>query len=428
MTKILDIRAHEVLDSRGNPTVEVTVFCEGDAVGRAIVPSGASTGVHEALELRDGDMARFGGKGVLKACENVNGELKELLVGKDASDQKAIDEAMIELDGAENKSRLGANAILGVSIACAKAAAMDKGMSLFRYLNPDAKTLPVPGMNILNGGKHADSGLDIQEFMIVPVGANSFHEALRCGAEVFHTLGGLLHDGGFSTTVGDEGGFAPKLESQEAALDYILQAIEKAGYKPGDDVMIAMDPAASEFFDKEAGKYSFAVKGERQMLSSDEMIAVWKDWIEKYPIISIEDGLHEDDWAAWTKMTAEMGDRLQIVGDDFLVTNVKRLQKAIDEKAANSILIKMNQIGSMTETIAAIEMAHKAGWTTMVSHRSGETEDVTIADLAVAMGPGQIKTGSLSRSDRVAKYNQLLRIENELGDEAVYLGKKAFQQ
>ncbi|MCA9373678.1 phosphopyruvate hydratase [Candidatus Peregrinibacteria bacterium] len=428
MTKILDIRAHEVLDSRGNPTVEVTVFCEGDAVGRAIVPSGASTGVHEALELRDGDMARFGGKGVLKACENVNGELKELLVGKDASDQKAIDEAMIELDGTENKSRLGANAILGVSIACAKAAALDKGMSLFRYLNPDAKTLPVPGMNILNGGKHADSGLDIQEFMIVPVGANSFHEALRCGAEVFHTLGGLLHDGGFSTTVGDEGGFAPKLESQEAALDYILQAIEKAGYKPGDDVMIAMDPAASEFFDKEAGKYSFAVKGERQMLSSDEMIAVWKDWIEKYPIISIEDGLHEDDWAAWTKMTAEMGDRLQIVGDDFLVTNVKRLQKAIDEKAANSILIKMNQIGSMTETIAAIEMAHKAGWTTMVSHRSGETEDVTIADLAVAMGPGQIKTGSLSRSDRVAKYNQLLRIENELGDEAVYLGKKAFQQ
>ena len=428
MTKILDIRAHEVLDSRGNPTVEVTVFCEGDAVGRAIVPSGASTGVHEALELRDGDMARFGGKGVLKACENVNGELKELLVGKDASDQKAIDEAMIELDGTENKSRLGANAILGVSIACAKAAAVAQGVSLFRYLNPDANTLPVPGMNILNGGKHADSGLDIQEFMIVPVGAKSFHEALRCGAEVFHTLGGLLHDGGFSTAVGDEGGFAPKLDSQEAALDYILQAIEKAGYKPSDDVMIAMDPAASEFFDKEAGKYSFAVKGERQMLSSDEMIAVWKDWIEKYPIISIEDGLHEDDWEAWTKMTAEMGDRLQIVGDDFLVTNVKRLQKAIDEKAANSILIKMNQIGSMTETIAAIEMAHKADWTTMVSHRSGETEDVTIADLAVAMGPGQIKTGSLSRSDRVAKYNQLLRIENELGDEAVYLGKKAFQQ
>lgn len=427
MTKILDIRAHEVLDSRGNPTVEVAVFCEGDAIGRAIVPSGASTGVHEALELRDGDKARFGGKGVLKACENVNGALKELLMGWDAADQKGIDAAMLKLDGTENKSRLGANAILGVSIACAKASAMAQGVSLFRYLNADAKTLPVPMMNILNGGEHADNGLDIQEFMVVPVGAGNFREALRCGAEVFHALGGLLHEAGLSTAVGDEGGFAPKLKSQEAALDYILQAIEKAGYKPGDDVMIAMDPAASEFFDKEAGKYSFAVKGERQMLSSDEMVGVWKEWVGKYPIVSIEDGLAEDDWEAWTKMTAELGDKLQIVGDDFLVTNVKRLQKAIVENAANSILIKMNQIGTLMETIAAIEMAHAAGWTTVVSHRSGETEDVTIADLAVAMGPGQIKTGSLSRSDRVAKYNQLLRIENELGDAAEYLGKKAFK-
>lgn len=426
MVKIADIRASEALDSRGNPTVEVVVTAEGGFSGRAIVPSGASTGVHEALELRDGDKARYGGKGVLKACKNVNTALRDLLMGQDAGDQKAVDEAMIGLDGTENKSSLGANAILGVSIACAKVSAAARGVSLFRYLNPEAAVLPVPMMNILNGGKHADSGLDVQEFMIMPVGAPSFREALRMGAEIFHTLGGLLHDNGFSTAVGDEGGFAPKLKSQEAALDFILQAIDKAGYKAGEQVLIAMDPAASEFYDVEARKYSFAVEGERQMLSSEEMIVVWKSWVEKYPIISIEDGLHEDDWPAWTEMTSQMGSRLQIVGDDFLVTNTERLRKAIDARAANSILIKMNQIGTLTETVEAIDMAHSAGWTNVVSHRSGETEDVTIADLAVAKGPGQIKTGSLSRSDRVAKYNQLLRIEDELGDKAQYPGKALF--
>lgn len=425
MTKITDIRAHEVLDSRGNPTVEVTVVTD-TGIGRAIVPSGASTGVHEALELRDGDKARYGGKGVLKACENVNTALKDLLLGQDAGDQKAVDQAMLKLDGTANKSKLGANAILGVSIACAKATAMAQGVSLFRYLNPDAVTLPVPMMNILNGGKHADSGLDIQEFMIMPVGAPTFREALRMGAEIFHALGTLLKKDGYSTTVGDEGGYAPKLERQNQAIEYILKAVEAAGYKMEDDVMIAMDPAASEFFDKDSGTYQFRVDGEQQSLSSADMIAFWKGWAEKYPIISIEDGLHEDDWDAWTDMMAQMGSRLQIVGDDFLVTNVERLQKAIDQKAANSILIKMNQIGSLTETIEAIQLAHSVEWTTVVSHRSGETEDATIADLAVAMGPGQIKTGSLSRSDRVAKYNQLLRIEDELGDKAQYLGKKIF--
>lgn len=425
MTKIVDIHAHEVLDSRGNPTVEVKVTTDA-AVGLAMVPSGASTGVHEALELRDGDDSRYRGKGVLKACENVNGALKDLLIGKDAGDQKAVDTAMLELDGTPNKSKLGANAILGVSIACAKAAATEQGVSLFRYLNPDAVTLPVPMMNILNGGKHADSGLDIQEFMVMPVGAPTFREALRMGAEIFHALGKLLKDAGYSTTVGDEGGYAPKLDKQEQAIEYILKAVEAAGYQMEDDVLIAMDPAASEFYDKDAGTYQFRVDGERQALSSEQMVAFWNDWVEKYPIISIEDGLHEDDWQAWANMTAQMGDKLQIVGDDFLVTNVERLQKAIDQKAANSILIKMNQIGSLTETIEAIKLAHSVNWTTVVSHRSGETEDATIADLAVAMGPGQIKTGSLSRSDRVAKYNQLLRIEDELGDKAQYLGRKIF--
>ncbi len=427
MSKITDMYAHEVLDSRGNPTIEVKVTTEG-GVGTAMVPSGASTGVHEALELRDGDKSRYGGKGVLKACKNVNGALQDFLIGRDASEQKFIDKAMLELDGTENKSKLGANAILGASIACAKASAMEQGVSLFRYLNPDATVLPVPMMNILNGGKHADSGLDIQEFMIMPVGASSFREALRMGAEIFHTLGKLLKDDGYTTTVGDEGGYAPKLEQQDMAIEYILRAVEAAGYKMEQDILIAMDPAASEFYDKDSGTYKFRVKGQQEALSSAEMVAFWKDWVNKYPIVSIEDGLHEDDWDAWADMTAQMGSKLQIVGDDFLVTNTKRLQKAIDQKAANSILIKMNQIGSLTETIDAIQLAHSTGWTTVVSHRSGETEDATIADLAVAMGPGQIKTGSLCRSDRVAKYNQLLRIEEELGDKAQYLGKKIFSQ
>lgn len=425
MAKITDVRAHEVLDSRGNPTVEVQVTTD-ESVGSAIVPSGASTGVHEALELRDGDDKRYGGKGVLKACANVNGPLRDALLGKDAADQAGVDKAMIELDGTPNKSNLGANALLGISIACARAAAAQQGVSLFRYLNPDAVTLPVPGMNILNGGKHADSGLDIQEFMVVPVGAPTFREALRMGAEIFHALGALLKKDGYTTTVGDEGGFAPKLAKQEMAIEYILKAVEAAGYKAGDDMMIAMDPAASEFYDKDTGKYRFRVDGEPQQLSSDDMITFWKGWVSKYPIILIEDGLSEDDWDAWVSMTAQLGDKIQVMGDDFLVTNTERLQKAIEMKAANSILIKMNQIGTLTETIAAIKMAHGAGWATMPSHRSGETEDTTLADLAVAMGPGQIKTGSLCRSERVGKYNQLLRIEDELGDKARYPGKSAF--
>ncbi len=427
MSNIIDIRAHEVLDSRGNPTVEVKVNTQACS-GTAIVPSGASTGAHEAVELRDMDKSRYGGKGVLNACANVNGPLKDLLFGKDASDQKAIDEAMIALDGTPNKSKLGANAILGVSIACARVSAVERGVFLYKYLNADAVTLPVPMMNILNGGKHADSGLDIQEFMIMPVGAPSFKEALRMGAEIFHTLGALLKDAGYSTTVGDEGGYAPKLAHQDMAIEFILKAISGAGYKAGEDILIAMDPAASEFFDKEKGKYLFRIKGEIHEMSSAEMISFWKEWIAKYPIISIEDGLHEDDWAAWTEMTAQMGDGLQIVGDDFLVTSAPRLKKAIEQKAGNSILIKMNQIGTLSETVDAIKLAHGNNWTTVVSHRSGETEDTTLADLAVAMGPGQIKTGSLSRTERVAKYNQLLRIEEELGDKAVFPGRKIFSE
>lgn len=425
MSKIKSIFAHEVLDSRGNPTVEVLVKTE-NGVGRAIVPSGASTGVHEALELRDGDESRYNGKGVLNACKNVNDVIAGELEGQEVTEQEAIDKKMIDLDGTDNKSKLGANAILGVSMACARAAAAEQGKFLFEYLGSDSRVLPTPMMNIMNGGQHADSGLDIQEFMIVPVGAESFREALRMGAEIFHKLKGLLKDGGYHTTVGDEGGFAPNLDTQEMALDFILKAVEAAGYKPGEDILLALDPAASEFYDKESDRYKFKVKGEPQELTSADMISFWDDWVGKYPFISIEDGLHEDDWKGWQEMMERLGKKIQIVGDDLLVTNVVRLKKAIDLKAANSILIKMNQIGSLTETIDTIKMAKSVNWTNVVSHRSGETEDTTLADLAVALETGQIKTGSLSRSDRVAKYNQLLRIENQLGSKAKYLGKKAF--
>jgi len=425
MSKITAVSAHEVLDSRGNPTVEVLVVTE-TGFGSAIVPSGASTGTHEALELRDGDAKRYGGKGVLKACANVNETIAGEILGMEVSEQVAIDKKMIDLDGTPNKSNLGANAILGVSMACARAAANERGVFLFEYLNPQARILPTPMMNIMNGGQHADSGLDIQEFMIVPAGAPTFREALRTGAEIFHTLKKLLHDAGFSTSVGDEGGFAPRLTKQEDAVDFILKAIETAGYKPGENVFLALDPAASEFYDKESGKYKIKVNGEAKELDSDGMIAFWDDWANKYPIISIEDGLAEDDWEGWIKMQSSMGEKIQIVGDDILVTNVERLNKAIEMKAGNSILIKMNQIGSLTETIKTINTAKAAGWTTVVSHRSGETEDTTLSDLATGMETGQIKTGSLSRSDRVSKYNQLLRIENRLGEKAVYLGKKAF--
>ena len=423
MSKIADIYAHEVLDSRGNPTVEVLVKTE-KGEGRAIVPSGASTGTHEALELRDGDEKRFGGKGVLKACKNVMEIIKPELKGFEVSDQKKIDDKMIELDGTDNKNYLGANAILGVSMACARAAANEKGVELYSYLNPEATMLPVPMMNIMNGGQHADSGLDIQEFMIMPVGAKSFREALRMGVEVFHELKKLLKDNGFSTAVGDEGGFAPKMDSQEQAIEYILKAVGNAGYKEWEDIMLAFDAAASEFH--KSGSYKMRVKGEPQSMTSAEMINFWEDWVGRFPIISIEDALAEDDWNAWTELTSTLGKKVQIVGDDFLVTNVERLKKAIGLKSANSILIKMNQIGSLSETFEAIKMAQKVDWTTVVSHRSGETEDTTIADLAVAMETGQIKTGSLSRSERVAKYNQLLRIEEQLGDKARYLGQEVF--
>ncbi|HLG25419.1 MAG TPA: phosphopyruvate hydratase [Candidatus Gracilibacteria bacterium] len=425
MSKITAVQAHEVLDSRGNPTVEVLVTTEKGS-GRAIVPSGASTGVHETLELRDGDKKRYGGKGVLKACNNVNTVLAEALKGKDAGDQQAIDELMIGLDGTPNKGKLGANAILGVSMACARTAANEKGVQLYNSLNPSAVTLPVPMMNILNGGKHADSGLDIQEFMIVPVSAPTFREALRMGAEIFHTLGDILKEKGFATTVGDEGGYAPKLAKQEDAPILITQAVEAAGYKIGQDIFFALDPASSEYYDASTRQYKFRVEGEYQMLSTPDMIAYWEKFVEKFPVILLEDGLAEDDWDGWKELNARLGSKVQLVGDDFLVTNVVRLKKAIEMNAANSILIKVNQIGTMTETFNTIRMAKDAGWSSVVSHRSGETEDTTIADIAVAMETGQIKTGSLSRSDRVAKYNQLLRIENELGDKARFPGKKAF--
>jgi enolase len=423
LTLIEDVIAREILDSRGNPTVEVEVFLSGGAVGRAAVPSGASTGVHEALELRDADNARFGGKGVLKAVANINENLAIELAGWDALDQIGIDEFMLGLDGTANKSNLGANSILGVSLAVAKAAAAALDLPLYRYLGGvGARVLPVPMMNILNGGKHAEDSTDLQEFMIMPTGAETFAEALRWGSEIYQQLKKVLQSKGLNTNVGDEGGFAPSLTANHQAIELILAAIEQAGFKPGKDVHIALDPAASEIY--QDGKY--VLKREDRTLSGAEMVEFYADWVAKYPIISIEDGLAEDDWESWQLMRERLGDRLQIVGDDLLVTNVERLATAIERKAANSILIKLNQIGSLTETMAAVEMAKQASWTAVISHRSGETEDTTIADLAVALNTGQIKTGAPCRSDRVAKYNQLLRIEEELAGSAIYLGLDAF--
>lgn len=423
MSSIIDIYAREVLDSRGNPTVEVEVYTEAGAMGSAIVPSGASTGVHEAVELRDNDEKRFLGKGVETAVDNVNLEIADELVGWDVFDQVGIDNYLIELDGTENKSRLGANAILGVSLAVAKAAADENGQRLFEYIGGvNGKTLPVPMMNILNGGQHADNNVDIQEFMIMPVGGENFKESLRIGTEVFHNLKNVLKSRKLNTAVGDEGGFAPNLESNEEALQTIVEAIKKAGYEPGKDVMIAIDAAASEFY--EDGKYN--MPGDNAVRSSDEMIEYYKNLVEKYPIISIEDGLAEDDWDGWKKLTKELGSKIQLVGDDLFVTNVKRLQKGIEMGVCNSILIKLNQIGTLTETLDAIELAKRHGYTAVISHRSGETEDTTIADVAVATNAGQIKTGSTSRTDRICKYNQLLRIEDMLESTAVYDGIKTF--
>jgi enolase len=422
-TLIEEIIAREVLDSRGNPTVEVDVRLESGDVGRAIVPSGASTGAFEALELRDGDKARYGGKGVLKAVDNINSIIAEVLTGLDAADQIGIDKELIALDGTETKSKLGANAILGVSLACAKAAAAAVGLPLYRYIGgAHAHTLPVPMMNILNGGKHAQDSTDFQEFMVMPVGAENFREALRWGVEIYQSLKKVLHDRSENTNVGDEGGFAPSLPTNEAALEVIMEAIKLAGYTPGEQIMLAMDPAVTELY--QDGKYHLAK--ERRSLSSAEMVDYWVDIAARYPLISLEDGLAEDDWEGWKLLRQRLGDQVQLVGDDFLVTNVKRLARAIDENAANSILIKLNQIGSLTETLSAIQMAQRAGWTSIVSHRSGETEDVTIADLVVATNSGQIKTGAPARTDRVAKYNQLLRIEEELGEAASYAGRRAF--
>ena len=419
MTAIIDIHARQILDSRGNPSVEVDVTLESGAMGRAAVPSGASTGAYEAVELRDGDKKNYLGKSVHKAINNVNTEIFEALMGMDAEDQIYIDRIMCDLDGTENKSRLGANAILGVSMAMAKAVADELDVPLYRYVGGvQACTLPVPMMNIINGGAHADNPVDIQEFMIMPVGLESFSEALRCGAEIFHTLKKKLSAAGHSTNVGDEGGFAPAVNSSEEALDFIMSAIEGAGYKAGEDVVIALDAASTEFF--EDGKYNMA--GENIVRSSDDMVEYYQQLCAKYPIVSIEDGMAEDDWEGWAKLTAAIGDRVQLVGDDLFVTNPKRLARGIEEKSANAILVKVNQIGSLSETMEALQMAQKAGFGVVMSHRSGETEDATIADLAVATNCGQIKTGSLSRSDRTAKYNQLLRIEELLGPQAVYAG------
>jgi enolase len=424
MTAIVDVHARQILDSRGNPTVEVDVTLEGGSVGRAAVPSGASTGAHEAVELRDGDKSRWGGKGVSKAVEAVNGEIAEEVVGLEAEDQVLLDQAMIALDGTENKGRLGANAILGVSLASAKAAADAVGLPLYRYVGGvDANLLPTPMMNILNGGVHADNGIDFQEFLIMPVGAEDFAEALRCGAEIFHALKAGLHRAGLSTAVGDEGGFAPAVNSAREALDYIEKAVTAAGYKLGDDVLLALDCAASEFFND--GEYR--MKGEGKTLSPGQMADFLVDLASNYPIASIEDGLDEDDATGWKALTEKLGSRVQLVGDDAFVTNVKRLQWGIDHGIANSILIKVNQIGTLTETIETVKLAQTNAYTTVMSHRSGETEDSTIADLAVALSCGQIKTGSLSRSDRVAKYNQLLRIEEELGETARYAGRAAIR-
>jgi enolase len=422
MSLIAKVIARQILDSRGNPTVEVDVITTSGVLGRAAVPSGASTGVHEAVELRDGDPTVYLGKGVLKAVANVNSFIDEALRGFDVCDQKAIDEKLLALDGTDNKSNLGANAILGTSLAVAKAAADESGLSLFKYVGGvGAVTMPVPMMNILNGGSHADNKIDIQEFMVMPFGAESFSEGLRWGTEIFHHLKNVLKSRGMSTNVGDEGGFAPNLGSNEEAIQVVLEAIEKAGFKPGEDVWIALDAAASEFYDKENKVYVFESTGER--MSSEAMVEFWKDWCDKYPIASIEDGLDEDDWNGWDLATKALGEKVQLVGDDLFVTNTKRLKRGIEENIANSILVKVNQIGTLTETIEAVQMATRNGYTSVMSHRSGETEDNTIADLAVALNCGQIKTGSASRSDRMSKYNQLLRIEEELGQTAVYPGK-----
>ena len=423
MSQIIGIRGRQILDSRGNPTVEVEVYTENGAMGRAAVPSGASTGVHEACELRDGDKKVYMGKGVMQAVNNVNNVLNEELRGMFVTEQKSIDNKMMELDGTPNKSRLGANAILGVSLACAKAAAMENNQELFRYLGGvNSYTLPIPMMNILNGGSHADNSIDFQEFMIMPVGAPTFSEALRMGAEVFHNLRSVLKSKGMSTNVGDEGGFAPNLGSNQEAIECILQAIEKAGYRPGEDVYIALDAAASEFYLEDEKMYHLKwSSGEK--LTAAQMSDFWADWVKKYPVISIEDGMAEDDWDGWKLMTDTIGDRCQLVGDDLFVTNVERLRMGLDRKVANSILVKLNQIGTLTETIDAVNLAMRNNYTAIISHRSGETEDTTIADLVVAMNAGLIKTGSASRTDRICKYNQLMRIEESLGDQAYYLGK-----
>jgi enolase len=423
MSKISEIRGRQVLDSRGNPTVEAEVWLQDGSIGRAIVPSGASTGEHEAVELRDGDQENYLGKSVLQAVENVNGEIADALANFDATDQRALDQKMIELDGTENKGRLGANAILSVSMAAARAAANSLQIPLYRYLGgAGACTLPTPMMNILNGGAHADSSVDFQEFMAMPVGAPSFSEALRWGVEVFHTLKGVLKKRGYSTSVGDEGGFAPSLKSSVEAIEVILEAITQAGYKPGEEIAIALDPASSEFF--QDGKYVFK-KSDKSVKTSDDMVGFYAKWVNDYPIVSLEDGLAENDWDGWAALTKELGDKIQLVGDDIFVTNIEFLQKGIDQHVANSILIKVNQIGTVSETLDAIDLASRNGYTSVISHRSGETEDTFIADLAVATGAGQIKTGSASRTDRVAKYNQLLRIEEELGSGARFLGLKA---
>jgi enolase len=424
MSQIVKVHARQILDSRGNPTVEVDVLTENGFLGRAAVPSGASTGVHEAVELRDDDEKVYVGKGVLKAVKNVNELIAEELLGTNVFEQNLIDQVMIDLDGTSNKGKLGANAILGVSLAVAKAAAQEAGLPLFRYLGGvNANTLPVPMMNILNGGSHADNSIDFQEFMVMPVKADTFSEALRMGTEVFHNLKKVLKSKGYSTNVGDEGGFAPNIGSNEEAIEIVLTAIEKAGYKPGEDIFIAMDAASSEFYDAKTGLYTFKKSSGKQM-TSHELAAYWDSWVDKYPIISIEDGMAEDDWAGWAESTRLSGSKIQLVGDDLFVTNVKRLQEGIDKGIANSILVKVNQIGSLTETIDAVNLAHRNKYKSVMSHRSGETEDSTIADLAVALNTGQIKTGSASRSDRMAKYNQLIRIEEELGASAYFPGPK----
>ena len=425
MSKIKSVKAREILDSRGTPTVEVDVLLEDGSFGRAAVPSGASTGVHEAVELRDGDATRYNGKGVLKAVNAANTELAQAVIGMEASEQQAIDEKMIAVDGTPNKGRCGANAILGISLAVAKAAAISAKLPLYRYLGgEEAHILPVPMMNILNGGKHADNPIDIQEFMIMPVGAKTCRDAIRMGAEVFQALKKNLKAAGMNTNVGDEGGFAPNIASAKEALAFIVKSIESAGYKPGEDVCIALDAASSEFY--EDGKYN--MKGEGKVFTNAELVGYYEELANEFPIVSLEDGMAEDDWEGWKMLTDRLGGKIQLVGDDLFVTNTERLKMGIEKKIANSILIKVNQIGSLTETLNAIDMAHKAGYTAVVSHRSGETEDATIADIVVATGAGQIKTGSLSRSDRLAKYNQLIRIEEELGDRAVYPGKKALKQ